>query len=258
MRLNDDSPCIRAYKHTLKQMNSFMSNHKRREEFFVTTNIYENLSDARQYKKVFVSNSILQATLQLTLDIVKGVLKGGDKPDYGLIHEFAEDGVCIMSKDACYFVKSTTGQIFFIGLEYKGVNTANEEYLQIEAVYQKVDGTICGDSDESENRRFEFVMMILFYLSFGEITEKHLHHSDKIKVDLTTYIQNRTGMKDIYFANTAWKQRISTDGFPVSGHFRLQPVGEGRQERKLIWIESYAKEGYNRRAGVEIYEDGKK
>lgn len=34
--------------------------------------------------------------------------------------------------------------------------------------------------------------------------------------------------------------------FSVSGHFRNQPIGEGRVNRKTIYIDSFMKEGYNR------------
>jgi len=37
---------------------------------------------------------------------------------------------------------------------------------------------------------------------------------------------------------------------PVQGHFRLQPCGPGRTERKKIWISDFKKHGYHRRARV--------
>lgn len=45
-------------------------------------------------------------------------------------------------------------------------------------------------------------------------------------------------------------KNVSRDvGFPVRGHFRMQPVGPGRIHRRLIFIESFMKTGYHRRAG---------
>ena len=42
---------------------------------------------------------------------------------------------------------------------------------------------------------------------------------------------------------------ISRDeSFPVRGHFRMQPFGAGRAERKLIYISPFVKNGYHRRA----------
>lgn len=41
---------------------------------------------------------------------------------------------------------------------------------------------------------------------------------------------------------------IKSDAFKVSGHFRLQPYGEGMKQRKLIWIAEYVKQGIVRQA----------
>lgn len=41
---------------------------------------------------------------------------------------------------------------------------------------------------------------------------------------------------------------IKSDAFKVSGHFRLQPYGEGMKQRKLIWIDEYVKQGIVRQA----------
>lgn len=44
------------------------------------------------------------------------------------------------------------------------------------------------------------------------------------------------------------KTSIRTEGFAVSGHFRLQPCGPGRSKVKLIFISPYEKNGYIRTA----------
>lgn len=41
---------------------------------------------------------------------------------------------------------------------------------------------------------------------------------------------------------------VRKEGFNVRGHFRLQPCGRGRSERKLIYINEFKKNGYIRRA----------
>jgi hypothetical protein len=53
----------------------------------------------------------------------------------------------------------------------------------------------------------------------------------------------------ITVVNNNWNvTSIRTEGFPVSGHFRLQPCGTGRQSHKLILIEPFTKNGYIRKA----------
>lgn len=50
--------------------------------------------------------------------------------------------------------------------------------------------------------------------------------------------------------NTTWNRIIiRNEGFKVSGHFRIQPFGVGRNDRKLIWIDEYEKKGYTLHGG---------
>ena len=56
--------------------------------------------------------------------------------------------------------------------------------------------------------------------------------------------------------DSSWLRTIiRTEGFMVRGHFRLQPYGTGRSERKLIYIEPYEKHGYTRTAKKLLSEE---
>lgn len=60
---------------------------------------------------------------------------------------------------------------------------------------------------------------------------------------------------DYYLFDSKWYTEISNDeSFQVSGHFRLQPYGDGT--RKLIWINEYTKNGYHRKATIEKVKNG--
>jgi len=53
--------------------------------------------------------------------------------------------------------------------------------------------------------------------------------------------------------NSNWNvTSIRTDGFAVSGHFRLQPCGVRNEDRKMIFIEPFMKNGYIRKATNEL------
>lgn len=53
---------------------------------------------------------------------------------------------------------------------------------------------------------------------------------------------------DITIVDSTWNKFIvRTEGFGVTGHFRLQPHGEKSQLRKLIWVQPHQKHGYVRR-----------
>lgn len=45
-----------------------------------------------------------------------------------------------------------------------------------------------------------------------------------------------------------FRTTVRTEGFGVKGHFRLQPCGEGRKNRKLIWVNDFRKDGYTKKA----------
>jgi hypothetical protein len=52
----------------------------------------------------------------------------------------------------------------------------------------------------------------------------------------------------ISIVDSTWnKYIVRVEGFGVRGHFRVQPCGVGYQDLKLIWINSYQKEGYVRK-----------
>lgn len=95
-----------------------------------------------------------------------------------------------------------------------------------------------------------FVVQLLTYLIFGEITEKNLPPNAKADIGGARFLNN--SKLNVTFCDTLWKQRINIDGFKVRGHFRLQPHGEKSKKRKLIWIEEFEKQGYNRKATVEL------
>ena len=51
----------------------------------------------------------------------------------------------------------------------------------------------------------------------------------------------------VTIVDSTWnKYIVRTEGFGVSGHFRMQPHGKGNAELKLIWIKPFQKHGYVR------------
>ncbi len=50
-------------------------------------------------------------------------------------------------------------------------------------------------------------------------------------------------LKVTYINSTWFTKIVRSEGFSVKGHFRLQACGEGRRERKLIWINEFEKLG---------------
>ena len=58
---------------------------------------------------------------------------------------------------------------------------------------------------------------------------------------------------------TYFKNICRDESFPVRGHFRMQAYGAGRTRRRLIYVDSFVKHGYHRRATkltVREYDNG--
>jgi len=90
---------------------------------------------------------------------------------------------------------------------------------------------------------------ILSYKKYGETETVYIAAGVKRQIpDDDGILMNRAPFPISHLDSSWFKTIIRTEGFKVRGHFRLQPCGEGRKERKLIYIEEYEKHGYTRTA----------
>lgn len=97
-----------------------------------------------------------------------------------------------------------------------------------------------------------FAFKLLVYLFYGDVSEKFIPSNEKKKIGSLTFFTNNSPL-NITYVNSLWKTNISTGGFSVRGHFRLQPYGLGRTEKRLIWIEEFTKKGYHRKAAIQNF-----
>ena len=105
----------------------------------------------------------------------------------------------------------------------------------------------------------DYIDMVLDYLCLRQWAEVQLGKvSTTVKKDIKKNKKMQTVIEpglDYYLFDSKWYTEISNDeSFQVSGHFRLQPYGDGT--RKLIWINEYTKNGYHRKATIEKVKDG--
>jgi hypothetical protein len=119
----------------------------------------------------------------------------------------------------------------------------------------KFDGYICTKKHEDGNVLFLKIWSdyatLMTFMEQCEIETKVVESNKKYKTN-GTKIYNDT-KRSITFLDCRWfTELIRTAPFSVSGHLRWQPCGEGNKKRKLIWVESYEKKGYHRKATKEI------
>ena len=105
----------------------------------------------------------------------------------------------------------------------------------------------------------DYIDMVLDYLCLRQWAEVQLGKvsstvKKEIKKNKKTQVITEPGL-DYYLFDSKWYTEICNDEcFRVSGHFRLQPYGDGT--RRLIWINEYTKNGYHRKATIDKVKDG--
>ena len=105
----------------------------------------------------------------------------------------------------------------------------------------------------------DYIDMVLDYLCLRQWAEVQLRKvSSTIKKEIKKNKKKQTITEsglDFYLFDSKWYTEIcNNESFQVSGHFRLQPYGDGT--KKLIWINEYKKNGYHRKATIEKVKNG--
>lgn len=105
----------------------------------------------------------------------------------------------------------------------------------------------------------DYINMVLDYLCLRQWAEVQLGKvSTTVKKDIKRNKKNLTVIEpglDYYLFDSKWYTEIqNNESFRVSGHFRLQPYGDGT--RRLIWINEFTKNGYHRKAAIDKVKDG--
>lgn len=91
----------------------------------------------------------------------------------------------------------------------------------------------------------------LVFMRFAETETKNIDPGKKATVGKEKH-KNETELK-VRVVGCEWITTIiRSSGFDVRGHFRLQPCGVNHQDRKLIWVNPFQKNGYTRRAQVIV------
>lgn len=95
-----------------------------------------------------------------------------------------------------------------------------------------------------------FLVSFLCFIKHVELETK-LIKAEKKDFHIGIKYVNETKHNIEVLDSTWFTTIVRSEGFAVGGHFRFQPCGEGRSERKLIWISPFEKHGYVRKARIE-------
>lgn len=91
------------------------------------------------------------------------------------------------------------------------------------------------------------ISVLHMFQRYAEIETKFLLPKTK-STNIKCFYNNQTDLKIIRLDCSWFTNLIHSEGFKVSGHFRLQPYADG--SKKLIWINEFKKMGYKRKASM--------
>ena len=113
-----------------------------------------------------------------------------------------------------------------------------------------IDDNLYGCLTEDKDSILHFVRGVLSTLWFVkncDIEQKILKPKEKFRENGNKHYNE--SKSELIILDCRWFTELIRDiPFLVKGHFRWQPVGEGRSQKKLIWIDDFKKEGYHRKA----------
>lgn len=94
------------------------------------------------------------------------------------------------------------------------------------------------------------VFIISMFKRYAEVETKIIDAQSKVKDSKDKFI-NDLKLPVTYLDSRWFTNIVKSDGFMVSGHFRLQPKKfNGEWTKELIWIEEFGKSGYTSTAKV--------
>jgi hypothetical protein len=96
----------------------------------------------------------------------------------------------------------------------------------------------------------EFIKLLIF-TEYSELKETVLMPRQSVGTMKEGKYLNESD-KNVVIVDSTWNNVIvRNEAFGVNGHFRLQPMGKNRLERKLIYIKEFIKDGYVRKSKKE-------
>ena len=109
------------------------------------------------------------------------------------------------------------------------------------------------DNDSLSYSILKPYLQTLLYVCLSELNIEILPPNTKTKGSRKSGKIVNSSKSEIIVVGSKWNTiSIRTEGFNVSGHFRLQPCGKDRKDVKLIWIDGFEKNGYIKKSNKSI------
>lgn len=194
-----------------------------------------------------------------------------DKFDYKILRQVGNKKcLYLMGKDEAFKFYIANGNLY--GVLYKSADINNQKsiewrFFRIDIDKGKVhlikeqdssvrdyignDTYISSDrgmhDNPTEDAQFKRFIKTLLFIELSELEIQVLEPNKKVGKTKSDKIINRTKSNVIVVTHKWNVMSIRTDSFLVSGHWRMQPCGINRANRKLIYVDTFEKRGYIRR-----------
>jgi hypothetical protein len=207
-------------------------------------------------KTYYITNSVLDK-----LELLK-VNRKDDRYDYTIFKELKPQKVTFILPDNKVIRMLITdifddkSQIVFDYIRFE--RSAESKFMgQMNSCMfyvNRLTGEQCSHFAHSDVKEIEdYLYRLLCFMYLSDIEEIVLQPGQKTGTKKTGKLINEI-KHPITIVNSKWNiTSIRTEGFAVSGHFRLQPWGEGRTKVRVQWIDPFEKKGYIRGAAKETH-----
>jgi hypothetical protein len=178
--------------------------------------------------------------------IISFMLLGNGMTFLYFINKYEDHGsvsVTVLSYNKNVLVGAIAGGYYLNGYKEKWENgVEGEMYATKQLCFMAKEG-------REPAELIRLVVGFEIFKKYADIETKTLNNTCPKATHINCLYENNLNKAVTVIDSTWYTNLIKTEGFNVRGHFRLQPVGEGRKERKLIWINDFQKNGYVREAG---------
>ena len=210
------------------------------------------IKDYRQFLKDLASIEDIKTYL-IADTIARYLVNSGEKlmnKMWAFLHDLRDDTESIIWKDYTFFYRKFNDGNRAVIMYYLSHSHKNEQEMGI-FTKEKLEDGMRGRTDDSIPSQIALMLtgLVLPFLEFAECETKIVNasHNKKTTLNKENYITDVN--HNIEIVDSRWfTTLIHSDAFKVSGHFRLQPVGEGRRQRRMIWIKDFEKHGYKRKS----------
>jgi hypothetical protein len=134
-----------------------------------------------------------------------------------------------------------------IGIKLGHSDMFHTNQINSNAAIEVADGL---SSNDAIDMLIKEALAEVLFIQFAEVVTKTIFPKSK-RFNIRCDYRNDTKREILVMDSPYFTNIVKSEGFKVSGHWRIQPFKEGGiWSKKIIWISDFHKNGYTRNAGI--------